>query len=282
MTPKTDPGSSAFRWTVSEPILKAGPKGTFDDVAVKDPSIVHSDGLQHLFYTSKGEVTTSAYPATYTSIGYVSAPSLTSLASAERFDLNRDRRLCSRTICAPQILRFAGSDLWYLIAHVVIDAKMGVLPVYLTNRDIADRVDVRLRGLHVFVDDLDEPAVVDSDPGLVEPEHDGIRGRPSLAQPLTDTVVDAMKLKPEPGVGDHPLAGRAVGVRLLADVVEAAVRERGVVGVTSHAVIEPGLMYRSGWCGSLESRPPSKLSKSSVAAPASPSTAGWPGSCSAT
>ena len=37
------------RWIVSEPILQAGPKGTFDDVAVKDPTIVFYNSKYHLF-----------------------------------------------------------------------------------------------------------------------------------------------------------------------------------------------------------------------------------------
>jgi len=41
-------------WTVSKPVFKAGTKGSFDDVAVKDPSIVFYSGKYHLFYTSKG------------------------------------------------------------------------------------------------------------------------------------------------------------------------------------------------------------------------------------
>ncbi len=41
------------KWFVSEPVLQAGPPGTFDDVAVKDPTIVRYNGKYHMFYTSK-------------------------------------------------------------------------------------------------------------------------------------------------------------------------------------------------------------------------------------
>ena len=42
-----------MKWAVSKPVFKAGPQGTFDDVAVKDPTIVFYGGKYHMFYTSK-------------------------------------------------------------------------------------------------------------------------------------------------------------------------------------------------------------------------------------
>ena len=46
------------KWVVSEPLLTKGPSGTFDDAAVKDPSIVYYKGKYHLFYTSKSTKST--------------------------------------------------------------------------------------------------------------------------------------------------------------------------------------------------------------------------------
>ena len=71
------------KWEISDPILYPGPEGSFDEVAVKDPSIVFFKGRWHLFYTarSKEEYTT----------GYVSAKDLTGLQSATRHELKMIR-----------------------------------------------------------------------------------------------------------------------------------------------------------------------------------------------
>ena len=68
-------------WELSaEPVLSAGPNGTFDEVAVKDPSVVFFDGLWHVFFTARGN-------AAACSTGYVSAPTLAELRSAPRHEL---------------------------------------------------------------------------------------------------------------------------------------------------------------------------------------------------
>ena len=65
-------------WTVTGPLLTSGPEGAFDEVAVKDPSIVYYKGNYHLFYTSKPRKGESPYQD---SLGYVCAPSLEGLNS---------------------------------------------------------------------------------------------------------------------------------------------------------------------------------------------------------
>jgi len=94
------------RWAVGDPILSPGPEGSFDEVAVKDPSIVFFEETWHLFYTarSKTEYTT----------GYVSAKKLTGLQSAPRHELRMIRGE-SRYGCAPQIFYFEPQRKWYLI-----------------------------------------------------------------------------------------------------------------------------------------------------------------------
>jgi predicted GH43/DUF377 family glycosyl hydrolase len=71
------------KWQISDPILSPGLKDSFDEVAVKDPSIVFFEGMWHLFYTarSKTEYTT----------GYVSARELAGLQSAPRHELDMIR-----------------------------------------------------------------------------------------------------------------------------------------------------------------------------------------------
>ena len=94
------------KWEISDPILSQGPEGSFDEVAVKDPSIVFFDGMWHVFYTarSKQEYTT----------GYVSARKLTGLQSAQRHELKMIRGK-SRYGCAPQVLYHEPQHKWYLI-----------------------------------------------------------------------------------------------------------------------------------------------------------------------
>jgi hypothetical protein len=94
------------RWMISAPILRPGPPGSFDEVSVKDPSIVHFEGLWHLFYTarSKTEYTT----------GYVSAKKLTDLQSARRHELTMIRGK-TRYGCAPQVLYYEPQQKWYMI-----------------------------------------------------------------------------------------------------------------------------------------------------------------------
>ena len=41
------------KWTVSKSLFLPGKEGEFDDVAVKDPTIVFYNGKYHMFYTSK-------------------------------------------------------------------------------------------------------------------------------------------------------------------------------------------------------------------------------------
>ena len=67
------------QWSVDSLVLLPGPKGSFDEVAVKDPTVVFYEGTWHVFYTarSKEEYTT----------GYVSAETLAGLQKAPRHEL---------------------------------------------------------------------------------------------------------------------------------------------------------------------------------------------------
>jgi hypothetical protein len=94
------------KWHVSDPILRPGPKGSFDEVAVKDPSIVFFKGAWHLFYTARSETE-------YTT-GYVSARQLTGLQSAPRHELPMIRGK-TRYGCAPQVFYYEPQRRWYLI-----------------------------------------------------------------------------------------------------------------------------------------------------------------------
>jgi Glycosyl hydrolase family 62 len=116
---------SERKWLLSAPILAPGAKGTFDEVAVKDPSIVFFEGMWHVFYTarSKTEYTT----------GYVSAKELADLQSAPRYELAMIRGK-SRYGCAPQVFYFEPQCKWYLIFQ---SRDANYQPAFSTTTDIS-------------------------------------------------------------------------------------------------------------------------------------------------
>ena len=127
------------KWTVSKPVFQAGPKGTFDDVSVKDPTIVFYNGKYHMFYTSKAARET-AKKYDYLSkgrsgIGYVSSPTLEGLKDAKRYNFDA---IVKYVIVAPQVFYFEPQKLWYLVAHTRGEGKPDLTPIYLTNPDIED------------------------------------------------------------------------------------------------------------------------------------------------
>ena len=114
------------KWEVGDPVLLPGYKGAFDEVAVKDPSLVFFDERWHLFYTarSKDEYTT----------GYVSARDLNSLRTAPRYAL-RSIRGREPYGCAPQIFYFESQEKWYLIFQ---NRDENYQPAFATSNTITD------------------------------------------------------------------------------------------------------------------------------------------------
>lgn len=121
------------KWTVSQPILTRGGGDAFDNVAVKDPSIVFYQGNYHLFYTAKS-VKQSPEGVKYDiDLGYVSASCLEGLNGAKRFSF---REIVGDVVIAPQIFYFEPQGLWYLIAQTKVSGKPNLAPIYLTNPNI--------------------------------------------------------------------------------------------------------------------------------------------------
>ena len=114
------------RWLVGEPVLLPGPAGSFDEVSVKDPSLVFFDGKWHLFYTARSndEYTT----------GYVSARRLDELQAAPRHELKMIRGE-QRYGCAPQVFYFTPQRMWYLVFQ---NRDSNYQPVYSTSGNISD------------------------------------------------------------------------------------------------------------------------------------------------
>jgi hypothetical protein len=126
-------------WIVSEPIFEKGPKGSFDELSVKDPSIVFYNNKYHLFYTSKASYEVrgqmSHLSKNGSGLGYVAAKTLEQLNEAERIDLGK---ITESVVVAPQVFFFEPHQLWYLIAQTLVDSKPDLMPVYMTNPDIED------------------------------------------------------------------------------------------------------------------------------------------------
>lgn len=112
-------------WTVGAPLLLPGEQGSFDEVAVKDPSIVYHDGMWHLFYTARGR---EEY-----SIGYVSAEKLEGLQTSRRSQLANLGGTKDRYAAAPQVFFFEPQGTWYLIYQT---RDENYQPVYSTTRTI--------------------------------------------------------------------------------------------------------------------------------------------------
>lgn len=127
------------RWTVEGPIFTAGEPGSFDDVAVKDPTIVYYDDRYHLFYTSKAAKDTQErlehVGSGGSGLAYVAAETLEGLDEAERINLNS---VVDEVVIAPQVFYFEPHDLWYIFAQTQIDTESKLAAIYLTNPDIND------------------------------------------------------------------------------------------------------------------------------------------------
>lgn len=127
------------KWTVSEPVFTAGPKGTFDDASVKDPTIVYYNDKYHLFYTSKALPETKGkfnyLSKGASAVGYVSAPTLEGLNTAKRYNLDD---ILEYIIIAPQVFYFEPHKKWYLVAQTMVEGRPDLLPIYMTNSNIED------------------------------------------------------------------------------------------------------------------------------------------------
>ena len=94
---------SKFEWLASPPVFQPGREGTFDAVAVKDPSIVRYDGAWRLFYTARS--------AKGYGLGYAAAPTLDGLNEAPRHYLRQLHGRESRYAAAPQVFYFTPGEI---------------------------------------------------------------------------------------------------------------------------------------------------------------------------
>jgi endo-1,4-beta-xylanase len=112
-------GASAA-WRFVQPVLDPGKPGTFDETAVKDPSILRYAGRWHLFYTARGM---NRY-----SLGYVAAKDLHELNRAPRHRIGPPDYAA-----APQVFFFRPQKRWYLIYQTMASNYQ---PVFSTTTDL--------------------------------------------------------------------------------------------------------------------------------------------------
>ncbi len=107
-------------WRTGDRVFLEGIAGTFDDVSVKDPTIVNVDGKWHVFYTGRD--------ATKWRMGYIAGKELTDLKKADR---NYMTSLNGGSyFCAPQVFQLKSKKTWYLIY------QSGLGATFSTNTDI--------------------------------------------------------------------------------------------------------------------------------------------------
>lgn len=125
------------KWIVGEPVFEKGPKGSFDEIAVKDPSIVFYNNKYHMFYTSIAGAElrkTSPYAGKNgAGLGYVSAESIDQLGTEKRHNICE---IAGSIVIAPQVFYFVPQKLWYIIAQTPVEGNPNLQPVFMTNPDI--------------------------------------------------------------------------------------------------------------------------------------------------
>jgi hypothetical protein len=107
-------------WTVDARCFLDGPSGSFDDISVKDPSIVYAGGKWHLFYTGRD--------SSLWRMGYATATSIAGLKTATHTFMSSLSG--GGYFCAPQVFWFDAKGKWYLIY------QSGLGPTFSTNTDI--------------------------------------------------------------------------------------------------------------------------------------------------
>jgi len=95
-------------WYAEARCFLDGPAGAFDDLAVKDPSIVYSAGKYHLFYTGRDKGAGGLWR-----MGYASATTIAGLKTAGRTYMSALN--AGSYFCAPQVFWFPAKGKWFLI-----------------------------------------------------------------------------------------------------------------------------------------------------------------------
>lgn len=111
-------------WKLNARCFTEGASGTFDDISVKDPSIVFSNGKYHLFYTARSK------NASGWQMGYTSASQLSQFNTSTRTYMSALNG--GSYFCAPQVFWFSSKNRWYLIYQSGLGASFS------TNTDVGN------------------------------------------------------------------------------------------------------------------------------------------------
>jgi len=109
-------------WKVESRCFTEGIPGSFDDLAVKDPSIVSFAGKYHLFYTARSKNVGGWQ------MGYAAASQVSQLNVSPRTYMSTLNG--GSYFCAPQVFWFSSKNKWYLIYQSGLGASFS------TNSDI--------------------------------------------------------------------------------------------------------------------------------------------------
>jgi hypothetical protein len=107
-------------WRADARCFLDGPSGAFDDISVKDPTIVYSGDKWHLFYTGRD--------SSMWRMGYATATSIAGLKTATHTYMSSLNG--GSYFCAPQVFWFEAKGKWYLIY------QSGLAATFSTNTDI--------------------------------------------------------------------------------------------------------------------------------------------------
>lgn len=112
-------------WKSEAPCFLDGPDGSFDDLAVKDPTIVYSGGKHHLFYTAR-----ETGPGGTWRMAYTSASQISELNTAARTFMSALNG--GSYFCAPQVFQFPAKGKWFLVY------QSGQGATFSTSTDVAN------------------------------------------------------------------------------------------------------------------------------------------------
>jgi hypothetical protein len=100
-------------WKIDARCFTEGAPDTFDDLSVKDPSVVYFDGKYHLFYTARNK-TVSGWQ-----MGYVSASQISQLNTSTRSYMSALNG--GSYFCAPEVFWFSSkiNGIWFIKADWV-------------------------------------------------------------------------------------------------------------------------------------------------------------------
>jgi predicted GH43/DUF377 family glycosyl hydrolase len=105
-------------WKLDARCFTEGASGTFDDLSVKDPSIIYSGGTYHLFYTARSK-SVSGWQ-----MGYVSASQISQFNTSTRNYMSALNG--GSYFCAPQVFWFSSKSKWYLVYQSGLGATFSI------------------------------------------------------------------------------------------------------------------------------------------------------------